>query len=118
MRQTSQERMIILVEQIQKDPGLVEQLPSREGAMVRDALDGLDIYQIAQNFKTSEEAVWGTLRNAARAASGMAIDPVESGGLGSDTDPGVTGGYGDTGFGGLGNEPPEEPTEDIGNRKE
>lgn len=40
---------------------------------------------------------------------------VETGGLGSDTDPGVTGGYGDTGFGSLGNEPPfptpEEPPE-------
>ena len=37
------------------------------------------------------------------------------GGLGSDTDPGVTGGYGDTGFGALDTEPPypitEEPVE-------
>jgi hypothetical protein len=28
------------------------------------------------------------------------------GGLGSDTDPGVTGGYGDTGFGAIGNDGP------------
>jgi hypothetical protein len=26
--------------------------------------------------------------------------------MGSDTDPGVTGGYGETGFGSIGNEPP------------
>ena len=48
-------------------------------------------------------------------ATGAPVQPVESGGFGSDTDPGITGGYGDTGFGSLGNEPPypvsEEPEE-------
>jgi hypothetical protein len=38
-----------------------------------------------------------------------------SAGLGADTDPGVTGGYGDPGFGSIDNEPPipvsEEPEE-------
>lgn len=115
MAQSSEERMAKLVEQLEKNPGLTEQLPGREGAMVRDALDGLSVYEIAQNHRVSEAAVWGTLGNAARFASGQPIQPVETGGFGSDTDPGVTGGYGDTGFGSLGNEPPypvsEEPNE-------
>ena len=101
MSQPSQERLQQLLEQLRQDPGLAEQLPSREGEIVRDALNGLDVYQIAQQHRLSENAVWGTLRNAARAASGQPISPVESGGLGSDTDPGVTGGYGETGFGSL-----------------
>jgi hypothetical protein len=42
---------------------------------------------------------------------------VETGGLGSDTDPGVTGGYGDTGFGSLGNEPPFPTPEEPEGRK-
>lgn len=112
MAQGSSERLAKLVEELQQNPGLVEQLPSREGAMVRDALEGQSVYDIAQNYRVSEAAVWGTLGNAARFAVG---GPVESGGFGSDTAPGVTGGYGDTGFGSLGNEPPypvsEEPEE-------
>jgi hypothetical protein len=104
--QASKERMAQLVKQLKQDPGLAEQLPSREGHMVRDALNGSEVYEIAQKYSVSEEAVWGTLRNAARAAAGQKIEPVESGGFGSDTDPGVTGGYGDTGFGSLDTEPP------------
>ncbi len=105
MAQTSEERMALLVDQLQQDPGLVEQLPGHEGAIVREALDGKSVYEIAQNHRLSEQAVWGTLRNAARAATGQPIQPVESGGFGSDTDPGVTGGYGDTGFGEIDVEP-------------
>jgi hypothetical protein len=115
MTQGSNERLAKLVEELRQNPGLVEQLPSREGGMVRDALQGQSVYEIAQNYRVSEAAVWGTLGNAARFAVGARVQPVESGGFGSDTDPGVTGGYGDTGFGSLGNEPPypvsEEPEE-------
>ena len=108
MAQTpSQERMQQLLEQLRQDPGLAEEMPGHEGSVVREALDGQDVYQIAQTHRLSESAVWGILRNAARAASGTHIDPVESGGLGSDTDPGVTGGYGDTGFGEIDAEPKE-----------
>lgn len=116
MAQTSQERMTTLVERIRQDPGLVEQLPAPEGEIVRDALDGRSVYEIAQHHRLTEAAVWDILGNAARAASGTpALRQIETGGLGSDTDPGVSGGYGDTGFGSLGNEPPiptpEEPSE-------
>jgi hypothetical protein len=115
MTQGSSERLAKLVKELQQNPGLTEHLPSREGAMVRDALQGQSVYEIAQNFRVSESAVWNVLGNAARFVTGARIQPVESGGFGSDTDPGVTGGYGDTGFGSLGNEPPypvsEEPEE-------
>ena len=108
MAQTSsQARMAQLVQQLNQDPGLVEQLPSREGDIVREAVSGQDIYSIAQNHRLSEQAIWGILRNAARAATGQTIQPVETGGLGSDTEPGITGGYGDTGFGEIDVEPGE-----------
>lgn len=106
MAQPSQERMARLVEALQQNPGLAEGMPSQEGQIVRDALNGLSVYEIAQQHSVSERTVWDVLSNAARAASGQTIHQVETGGFGSDTDPGVTGGYGDTGFGSLGNEPP------------
>ncbi len=102
MAQTSEERMARLLEQLEQTPGLAESLPSDEGNMVRDAMAGQSVYEIAQNHRTSEEAVWRTLSAAARMATGQTIaQPVETGGFGSDTDPGVTGGYGETGFGSL-----------------
>ncbi len=115
--QSSRERLTRLVEQLESDPALAETLPSQEGAIVRAAVGGQTVHEIAQAQRISEEAVWRVLSNAARQASGRApAQPVETGGLGSDTDPGVTGGYGDTGFGSIGNEPdepiPEEPPVD------
>lgn len=112
---TSSDQLGALLKQLRQQPGLAEQLPDREGAIVRDALAGQDVYAIAQQHQISEKAVWDTLGNAARAAAGQGATQVETGGLGSDTDPGVSGGYGDTGFGSLGAEPPvaipEEPQE-------
>jgi hypothetical protein len=114
----SDERLKQLVQQLQQIPGLAEQLPGDEGAMVRDALQGRSVYEIAQQHQSSEEAVWNALGNAARMAGGQPARPqVESGGLGSDTDPGVTGGYGETGFGSLGNEPPFPTPEEPPDRK-
>jgi hypothetical protein len=101
----SDEHMAQLIKQLKKDPGLIEQLPGKEGEIVRGALEGQTVYEIAQEHRMSEEAVWGVLRSAARSATGQKIEPVESGGLGSDTEPGVSGGYGDTGFGSLEVEP-------------
>ncbi len=115
---SSQERMHRLVQQLEQAPGLVEQLPNQEGGMVRDALAGQSVYEIAQNHTVSEETVWRVLGNAARMASGQGGQQVETGGFGSDTDPGVTGGYGETGFGSLSvdNEPgvTEDSQEIIG----
>jgi DNA-binding CsgD family transcriptional regulator len=93
--------MALLLERLQQQPGMAEQLPSQEGEIVRAALDGQSVYEIAQQQQVSEGFVWNTLNNAARMASGQQLQPVETGGYGSDTDPGVTGGYGETGFGSL-----------------
>lgn len=117
MAQTPDQQMARLVEQLQQDPGLVARLPGQERAIVQAALDGQSVHEISTTYEVSEGAVWELLSNAARAASGTGpVQPVETGGLGSDTDPGVTGGYGETGFGSLGNEPPvpipEEPPEE------
>jgi hypothetical protein len=114
---TTNKSMARIVEQLRKAPGLAEQLPEPEGAIVRDALDGQEVYAIAQRHRLSEAAVWDVLSNAARSAAGQPAAQVETGGLGSDTDPGVTGGYGDTGFGSLGNEPPFPTPEEPEGRK-
>lgn len=102
-----------ILKHLQGAPGLVNDLPEQEARIVRAILDHQDIHLIAQQHRISEAAVWATLRAAARMTSGQAIQPIETGGLGSDTDPGRSGGYGDTGFGAVGNEPPivtpEEP---------
>lgn len=98
----AQDPMARLVEQLQRNPALPQTLPSVEGGLVRAALDGQSVHDIAGTFGMSEAAVWEMLGNAARMASGQPIQhPVETGGLGSDTDPGVTGGYGDTAMGSL-----------------
>jgi hypothetical protein len=113
---SSDEQLNTLLQQLRKEPGLAEQLPPQEATIVRDALRGRSIYEIAQQCGSSEESIWKVLSSVARMAGDHPARPqVETGGLGSDTDPGVTGGYGDTGFGSLGNEPPfptpEEPPE-------
>lgn len=100
--------MAAIIHQLREAPGLAGRLPPEMAGVVEDALAGDSVYDIANRHELSVEA--------ARLASGD--EPrrrVEVGGLGSDTDPGVTGGYGETGFGSLGLEPPypipEEPGE-------
>jgi hypothetical protein len=116
MASASEQRMADLVARLRESPGIAGSLPSEERAMVDAALDGVSVHVIAQDHGISVEAVWSVLGNAAQLASGHGpTSRVEQGGLGSDTDPGVTGGYGDTGFGALDTEPPipdsEEPRE-------
>jgi hypothetical protein len=113
----SNQRLARLVDQLRQQPGLADTMPDPEGAVVRAALAGDDVYAIAQQYAISEKAVWDALGNAARAAAGQPAAQVETGGLGSDTDPGVTGGYGDTGFGSLGAEPPEAIPEEPGDER-
>jgi len=72
--------------------------------------------RIAQEHGISVEAVWTSLSNVARLVGNAGTArTVEIGGLGSDTDPGIHGGYGDTGFGSLDTDPlypmPEKPRE-------
>ena len=116
MDSTSAERLAGIVAGLRQNPGMVGGLPGEERAMAEAALAGASVHSIAQEHGISAGAVWTTLGNAARLASGTGpAQQVEVGGLGSDTDPGVQGGYGDTGFGSLDTAPPrpmpEEPHE-------
>ncbi len=86
-------------------------LPTHERHVATLAADGVPIWSIAQETGESEAAVARTIDAVFAAVTGRVISPVETGGLGSDTDPGVTGGYGDTGFGGLDTEPVPDNTE-------
>ncbi len=95
----------------------IESLPPVEQRIAALARDGRPIWEIAHDVGMSDEAVARLLDGVVAAVTGRARPPVETGGLGSDTDPGVTGGYGDTGFGALDVEPiPDnaEPTEGSG----
>src|SRR5689334_13166291 len=88
MAQTSEGRMAALVRRLREDPALPAQLAGPEAAMVRAALAGQTVYEIAQDQGITEAAVWDALGNAARAAAGDAVQPIETGGLGSDEEPG------------------------------
>ena len=105
-----------LGEKLSAQPGVVRTLPGDEQVIAQMIADGLKPYEIAMAHGISEDAVWTTVRslmNAVMAPSqSTASRGYETAGMGSDTDPGVTGGYGDTGFGAIGNEPPEPVTEE------
>ncbi len=93
----------------------IKALPTMERQIGMMAADGSPVWEIAQQTRVSEAAVARTLDGIVAAVTGREVAPVETGGLGADTDPGVTGGYGDTGFGALDTEPipfNEEPEED------
>lgn len=89
----------------------IRTLPSTERKIAAAAASGTPVWEIAHDAGISEEAVYRTLDSVIAAVSGRDVAPVETGGLGSDTDPGVTGGYGDTGFGALDTEPIPDNTE-------
>ncbi len=63
---SSEERMARLVESLLQAPGLAESLPSEEGEIVRDALAGQSVYEIAQQHRVTERRVWDIVGNAAR----------------------------------------------------
>jgi DNA-binding CsgD family transcriptional regulator len=98
MEDRSNQWMEQLVEQIRRNLGVIKQFPLKERAIVREALAGFSVYELAQHHQVTESYVWILLNNAARLVHSWP-HAVESAGLGSDTDPGVTGGYGDSGPG-------------------
>jgi hypothetical protein len=100
-----------LVEQVRHAIGLIEQLPKKERSIMLDALEDRTVYELAQRHGVTESYVWVVLNNAARLAHNWP-NVVESSGLGSDTDPGVTGGYGDSGPGDLTSVPPFSVSEE------
>ena len=89
----------------------IQTLPSQERHIASLAANGMPIWEIAHEVGVSDAAVARTLDGVVAAVTGREVTPVETGGLGADTDPGVTGGYGDTGFGALDTEPIPDNTE-------
>jgi len=89
----------------------IETLPADERAVAEMAAAGVPVWEIAQRSQVSEAAVARMLDGVVAAVTGRPIHPVETGGLGSDTDPGVTGGYDATGFGALDPESLPDTTE-------
>ena len=84
------------------NPALYEALPAKEQRIAEKVASGEPVAFVANDESMSEGAIWHLLEMLARNAEGQPpVHPVETGGLGSDTDPGVTGGYGETGFGSL-----------------
>jgi DNA-directed RNA polymerase specialized sigma24 family protein len=68
-------------------------LPPQERHIATMAAEGAPIWEIAQQMRISDGAVADVIDRIAAVLSGRAIEQVETGGLGADTDPGVTGGY-------------------------
>jgi hypothetical protein len=91
----------------------IHALPSTERRIATMAADGQPVWAIAQTLGISEAAVSRTLDGVLAAVEGRELSSVETGGLGADTDPGVTGGYGDTGFGALDTEPIPDSSEPV-----
>ena len=84
----SDRRMAAVLDQIRQDPSLVDHLPTIEGAIVRAALEGETIYEIAQAHAVTESAIWEVLSRVVHMATGQDVQSVETGGLGSDPSPG------------------------------
>ena len=96
-----------LATRLAAQPGLVQSMPGQEQRVARGVAEGRKPFDIAAEEGISEDAVWTVVRALQNATSGQPSSRgYETAGMGSDTDPGVTGGYGETGFGSIGNEPP------------
>lgn len=89
----------------------IRTLPAVERRVATLAADGSPLWEIALDTGMSEGAAARILDGVLAAVSGRERAQVETGGLGADTDPGVTGGYGDTGFGALDTDPPADSGE-------
>jgi hypothetical protein len=71
----------------------IEALPSQERRVAALAAAGVPGWEIAQAVGISDAAVSRIIDGVLAAITGRPIHPVETGGLGADTDPGVSGGY-------------------------
>ncbi len=109
----SEKEMKRIVQELRARPGIAEELPPPQNEIVHAALEGEDIHSIASRHRMDEGAVWRILDDAARWAAGHPpANSNEQAGLGSSTEPGIHGGYGDTGFESIGNEPPSPSPEE------
>ncbi|MDQ3045370.1 MAG: hypothetical protein M3R06_09535 [Chloroflexota bacterium] len=85
----------------------IQTLPAFERHIASLAADGTPLWQIAQETRTSEGAIARILDSVVAAVTGREIETIETGGFGSDTDPGVTGGYDSAGSGEFDTDSPE-----------
>ena len=74
-------------------------LPPQERHIATMAANGASIWEIAQEMRISDAAVAGVIDRLVAVLSGRETERVETGGLGADTDAGVTGGYDPEPFG-------------------
>jgi hypothetical protein len=74
-------------------------LPPQERHIATLAAHGAPVWEIAQEMRISEQAVAHVIDRVVAVLTGREIEPVETGGLGADTDPGVSGGYDPEPFG-------------------
>jgi hypothetical protein len=74
-------------------------LPADDRHIATMAAHGAPVWEIAQQMRMSEAAVAHTIDRVIAALTGREVEPVETGGLGADTDPGVSGGYDPEPFG-------------------
>ena len=74
-------------------------LPSEERHIAAMAAEGAPVWEIAQQMRISEAAVARVIDRIVGVLSGREIEQVETGGLGADTDPGLSGGYDPEPFG-------------------
>ena len=77
----------------------IQALPAEERQIATMAANGAPVWEIAQQMRMSDGAVAHTIDRVVSALTGREIIQVETGGLGADTDPGVTGGYDPEPFG-------------------
>ena len=74
-------------------------LPPQERHIATMAANGSSIWEIAQEMRISDAAVAGVIDRLVAVLSGRETERVETGGLGADTDPGVSGGHDPEPFG-------------------
>lgn len=74
-------------------PAFIDALPPQERRVAELAATAMPVWEIAQQVGISDAAVARIVDGVYAAVTGRPVFPVETGGLGADTDPGVSGGY-------------------------
>jgi hypothetical protein len=104
------DRFDSLVQKIREEPALVNRLDSLESRIVREALHGDDVEEIAKRYDVSRGYVMTLISGVAHATSGQA-QQLEQIGLGREGDKNLRGGWGDTGQANINVESPTAGTE-------
>jgi hypothetical protein len=90
---------IAVTELLRRSHDYILTLPPDERHIATMAANGSPIWEIAQEMRMSDGAVAHVIDRVVAALTGRVSEPVETGGLGADTDPGVSGGYDPDPFG-------------------